>query len=190
MVFLKSTFSGIDIPINAFQAYLYAALKKLWGIPNDTDFDLYGRARNNPKEKGSVAEVFDGKAGYTEVLFNDRKLVGQGFFLVGDREDYNVGAMTTKVALILQLNIQGVNKYMNPLDLTKWDDEYINAQVMKLCQGKRAGFFVTGLVKRIENIFKEYPQWKDTIKFQDMFPFHCIRIEFEVQYSVDQCQRT
>lgn len=190
MVFLKSTFSGIDIPINSFQHFIYFALKKVWGITNDTDFDLYGRARNNPRAGGSVPEVFDGNQGYTEVLFNNTKVVGQGFFVVGDREDYKVGALTTKVALILQLNIKGVNQYANPTNLSKWDDEYINAQVMKQCQMKRAGFFVTGLVKRIDNIFKEYPQWKDTVKFQDMFPYHCLRIEFEVQYSVDQCQLT
>ena len=183
MNYLKTHTTGIDIPIQSFQIFMYGALKKVWGISNDTDFDLYGRAHNNPRDSGFVPEAYNGNGGYTELLFNDQKKVGQGFFVAGGNEEYRLGTVTGKVGMVLMLNMKGILG----ANVTQMQDEQINMQVMKLAAPPRGQYTVTGLVKRIDNIFSEYPQWKDTVKFTDMFPYHCLRIDLSMMYNIYQC---
>lgn len=181
MNFTKTIYTGVDIPINGFQKYFYPALKLLWSF-QDTDFDLYGRARRNPRDNGYVPEVHNSMGNYTELLFNDQKKVGQGFFVVGD-EKYKVGTITSDVSMILMLNAQNLPHVSGNVR----GSEFINLDVAKLCNQPRGQWIMKALVKRIENIFTEYPQWKDTIKYRDMFPYHCLRIDFEMMYNIYQC---
>lgn len=164
---------------------------KVFGIttqndPTDAAFDLYGRAHNNPRDGGSVPEVLlppttafpTGE--YADVLFDDTKTVGKGFFVVGDRVDYRLGAGIAKAAMILQFNMAGITAgQYNPMH-----DEQVNQAVMNIVRMPRFGFKFTGLVKRVDNIFKEYPKWKDTVRFSDVYPWHVLRLEFDVLYNI------
>lgn len=171
--------AGIDIAIQAHQNFFYPAMLKVFGITDDTAFDLYGRAHNNNKSGGSLPEVLTGE-NYTDVLFNDRKAVGQGFYAVGPRVRYQAGSGQAQVALILQYTMTGITdgKY-NPMH-----DEQVNQAVMDIARRPRFGFTFTGLVKGVNNIFKEYPQWKDAVKFSDVYPWHVLRLEFDLIYNI------
>lgn len=172
--------AGVDISITAYQNYFYGQMKTRFGITDDTAFDLYGRAHNNPRDGGSVPEVLGANGEYFEVLFNDTKTVGQGFWIVGDRVDYLAGSASAKVAMILEYNMNGITGGpYNPMH-----DEQVNQVLMDIVRRPRFGFVFTALVKRIDNIFREYPKWKDTTKFADMYPWHCLRLEFDLIYNI------
>lgn len=185
MNYPKANPAGVDIAITAQQGYFYPAMKKVFGMttltdPTDTAFDLYGRAHNNPKNKGGAPEVMDPTGQYKEVLFNDRKLVGQGFYIVGPKVGYSAGSAQAQVALIMQYTMSGITggKY-NPMH-----DEQVNQSVMEIVRRPRFGFVFTGLVKGVDNVFKEYGGWKDTVKFSDMYPWHVLRLEFNLIYNI------
>src|SRR4051812_7782679 len=128
--------AGIDIPIQAFQSFFYAQMLKKFGITDDKAFDLYGRAHNNTKTSGSVAEVLRANGEYMDVLFNDTLPVGQGFFAVGDRTSYAKGSGITPVALILQYTMTGITR--GPY--SPMHDEQVNATIMDICRQPRFGF--------------------------------------------------
>lgn len=179
MKYLKDNPAGIDISIQSHQNFFYPAMLKVFGITDDTAFDLYGRAHNNQKGGGSVPEVLIG-SNYTDVLFNDRKAVGQGFYAAGSKVGYSAGSGQASVALILQYTMTGITngKY------TPMHDEQVNQAVMNICRYPKFGFTFTGLVKQVNNIFKEYPQWKDSVKFSDIYPWHVLRLEFDLIYNI------
>lgn len=179
MKYLKDNPTGVDISIQAHMNMFYPAMLSVFGITDDTAFDLYGRAHNNQKGGGSLPEVLkDGN--YLDVLFNDRKTVGQGFYAVGPKVGYAAGSAKATVALILQYTMTGITggKY------TPMHDEQVNQAVMNICRYPRFGFVFTGLVKEFNNIFKEYPQWRDTVKFSDIYPWHVLRLEFDLIYNI------
>lgn len=179
MNYLKENPAGVDVSITAFQRYFYPAMLKVFGITDDDAFDLYGRAHNNVKSGGSVPEVLVGE-NYQDVLFNDRKTVGQGFYAVGPKVGYSAGSAQASVALILQYTMTGItNGKYNPMH-----DEQVNQAVMDIARRPRFGFTFTGLVKEVNNIFKEYPQWKDSVKFSDVYPWHVLRLEFNLIYNI------
>lgn len=179
MKYIKDSPAGVDISINAHMNFFYSAMLKVFGITDDTSFDLYGRAHNNPKSGGSVPEAQIG-SNYTDVLFNDRKAVGQGFYAVGSKVGYSAGSAQAQVALILQYTMTGITggRY------TPMHDEQVNQAVMDIARRPRFGFVFTGLVKGVNNIFKEYPQWKDSVKFSDIYPWHALRLEFDLIYNI------
>lgn len=176
---IKDHPAGVDIGIQSHQGYFYPAMLKVFGITDDTAFDLYGRAHNNQRSGGSLPEVLM-EGNYKDVLFNDRKTVGQGFYAVGSKVGYNGGAGQASVALILQYTMTGITggKY------TPMHDEQVNQAVMDIVRRPRYGFMFTGLVKGVDNIFKEYPQWKDAVKFSDIYPWHVLRLEFNLIYNI------
>lgn len=180
MNFPKPNPAGVDISITAYQNYFYGQMKTRLGIIDDTAFDLYSRAHNNPRDGGSVPEVLLPGGEYFEVLFNDKKIVGQGFWVVGDRVEYAKGGATAKTALILQYTMMGITGGpYNPMQ-----DEQVNQIMMDIVHRPRFGFTFKALEKRIDNIFREYPQWKDTVKFSDIYPWHVLRLEFDTLYSI------
>lgn len=179
MNYPKQTPAGVDIAITAHQNYFYPAMLKVFGMTDDAAFDLYGRAHHNPKSDGMVPEVLAGSE-YKDVLFNDAKTIGQGFYEVGSRVGYQAGSGQAQVALILQYTMTGItNGKYNPMH-----DEQVNQAVMEIVRRPRFGFVFTGLVKGVNNIFKEYPQWKDAVKFSDVYPWHVLRLEFNLIYNI------
>lgn len=184
MNYPKANPAGVDISITAHQNFFYPQMKKAFGMDSTTDpidnaFDLYPRAHNNPKSNGNVPEVLVGSE-YKDVLFNDTKTVGQGFYMVGSKVGYSAGSAQAQVALILQYTMTGItNGKYNPMH-----DEQVNQAVMEIVRRPKFGFTFTGLVKGVNNVFKEYPQWKDTVKFSDVYPWHVLRLEFDVIYNI------
>lgn len=182
MEYVKESPTGIDIHIQKLQQFLYPQLKTLWGIADNTAFDCYGRAYRNQVKDGFIPEAYVGNKEYREVLFNDkRKAIS--FFGVGENIRYDHGTATAQVYLIVMVNLSKVKG-----GVTRADEE-THVDVQKLLQPGRSGFEMTGFETGIENVFREYNGWRRDpgMKYRDMQPFHCFRINLSLTYNIQDC---
>jgi hypothetical protein len=189
MIFTKTAPVGIDIPIQRFQQFLYPELQQLWGIANDADYDCHGRAYRNQTADGYTPEVFSGvgndlnQADYKEVYFDDSKKA-LSFFFLGEITRYDVGNAVAPVGIIFMVNVPALKPA-----ITYRGDEEIRNDVEKLCQIDRYNFRMTEMVLGIDNVFKEFSGWrkKEGIKYRDMHPTHCFRLNFNVLFDINDC---
>lgn len=188
-VFSKPAPVGRDIPIQLFQEYLYPALKAVWGITNDEDYDCHGRAYRNQTADGYIPEVFtgignaDAQTDYREVMFDDSKKA-LSFFFLGEDTKFNRGNTVMPLALIFMVNVQ----LLKPAIAYRGDEEIRN-DVEKLCQIDRFDFNLVDTILGIDGVFKEFSgmRIKEGIKFRDMHPTHCFRLNFQVLFDINDC---
>lgn len=172
--------------------FLYPQLKKIWGIANDADYDCHGRAYRNQSPDGYIPEVFAGmgnvagKEEYKEVLFND-SLKALSFFGLGGVTGYDKGSTAAPIWLIFLVNVPALKPNI------PWRaDEEIRNDVEKLCQTNRFAFQLTDFIIGIDQVFKEYSGWriKEGMKFRDMHPNHCFRLNFNLLFDINACYKT
>lgn len=181
MLFTKENNTGIDVNIDGFQRMLYPKLVDSWGV-NFADakgYNSYPRAYRNEGADGYYPEVFVSGTEYKEVFLDD-KLVAISFFGIGEDQPYRGENFQATVHLCFFVNLKKI------FGVGEREDEKVRQQVIKLVQGSKAfGFQFTGLETGIDNVFKEYPGVRKTsgIKFRDMHPFHCFRLNFSVNYK-------
>lgn len=180
MNYLKITPKGVDIPISLLQTALYNQLKVIWSV-TDSTFEMYGRAYRNQTESGYTPEVYTGKKEYQDVLFNDKVYV-QSFFGLKENTAVVSGTSSVEAFVIFMVNLDKI-KPSN----TERKDEEARIDVEKICMQSLYGFDVIGFVTGIDNVFDQYSGWKkeNGIKYRDMHPLHCFRINFNLLYSVD-----
>lgn len=182
--------TGIDISIQGFQTTLYAQLKALWGL-QDAAWSCYDRAyRNQVKDGGYIPEVFVGSGtaqkksqDYKEVYFDDKVKV-TSFFGLGENIKMDGPQATANVFLIFCItDLPALRSGTNRRD------EQVRNDVQQVCSIPRNGFEITGIELGIDNVFREYPGWRRTegIKYRDMHPMHCFRINFNVVFSIYDC---
>lgn len=169
------------------QVWLYDQLLTMWPVTSST-LMAYGRAYRNQTEKGYVPEIFSGDSSayqksYSEVLYNDA-VNAQFFFGVGDQQKYENGSTKATVFAVFMVNVQQIK----PAIVHRGDEE-IRQEVERLCSQKRHGFTMTGIQTGIENVFKEYSGTRrdDGMKYRDMHPRHCFRIDFDLLYNINDC---
>lgn len=184
MLYTKSTISGLDIKIQNLQSNLYPKLQNLWNV-SDSTYDSFGRSYMNETKDGVIPEVYwGGSPEYREVLFDDTK-AATSFFGVNPNIK-NVGATSTaQVFLIFMVSMP----LLKPGVTDSYPDEIIHTDVQKLCYEGIFNFTKTGFVTGIKDVFKEYSgtRIKAGIKYRDMAPMHCFRINFNVIYNVNDC---
>lgn len=189
MIWTKASPVGIDIPVTRYQNFLYPALKEVWGIQDDVSYDCHPRAYKNQTADGYIPEVFIGVGNdpeqpeYKEVFLDDSKSA-LSFFALGDLTRFNEGDTTAQMSLTFLVNVQ----LLKPN--TAWrGDEEIRNDVEKLCQISRFGFELMEIVTGYDQVFKEYSGWrkKDGMKFRDMHPNHCFRLNFSTLYDINDC---
>lgn len=186
MIILKTKPVGVDIPIQHFQQYLYPQLLTTWNLA-DADYTCYGRAYRNQTADGYTPEVYDGSdpqaIEYKEVLFDDT-LKALSFFALGEDVKYDRGDSNAPVALIFMVNVPALKP-----GFTYRADEEIRNDVEKLCQIDRFEFRMTDFITGIDQVFKEYSGWKkkDGVKYRDMHPTHCFRLNFNVLFDINDC---
>lgn len=186
--FIKTSPVGIDIPIQQHQGFLYTALLSLWGI-EDADYSSHGRAYRNQTSDGYVPEVYSGDGtkeqsdDYDEVLFDD-SLKALSFYGMDETTRYNLGNATGGIFLIFMVDVPK----LKPAIAWRADEEIRN-DVEKLCQIDRFNMQLTGFVTGIDQVFKEYSGWRksDGIKFRDMHPLHCFRLNFQLLFDINDC---
>jgi hypothetical protein len=181
--FIKPTVTGIEIPVQAYQKFLYLQIKQLFAITSDTDFDFYGLAYRNQTDDGYSPEFYVGKSDYQELYFDDTKKM-QAFFGVQENRNYQRGGTTAKVFLIFMvdlLKLKGTDAQML--------DEQVRNAILKLVAAPKYEFRMTGFRTGIDQVFSEYSGWRKVtgIKYKDQFPRHCFRIDFDVVYDFFSC---
>ena len=180
---------GVDIPVQRFQQFLYPQLKLVWSITTDDDYDCHGRAYKNQTSDGYIPEIFAGvgndpdQPDYREVLLDDNKSA-LSFFVLGDVTRYDAGNTTATLSLTFLVNVPALKPALGYRG-----DEEIRNDVEKLCQIDRFGFRMTEIVIGVDQVFKEYAGWrkKEGMKFRDMHPYHCFRLNFSTLYDINAC---
>lgn len=181
MLFTKENNTGIDYNIDGFQQMLYPKLVDLWGLEleDPKGFNSYPRVYRNEGADGYYPEVFVSGNEYKEVFIDD-KVKGISFFGVGENIPFQGNNFQASVHLCFFVNLKKLT------GVGEREDEKVRQQVAKLVQGSKAyGFQFTGLEIGTDNVFKEYPGVRKSagIKFRDMHPFHCFRLNFNVNYK-------
>lgn len=184
MIVTKTKPTGVDIPIQALQNYLYVQLPKIWGIPN-TLYKCYGRIYRNQTPDGYNPEAYNANGEYNDTFFDDTVILNS-VFVVGEIQKYTPGlGMTANVGLIFCLNVA----QLKPGYAWRADEE-VRMDVENLIHVPKFGMKFDGVETGIDNVFKEYSGWakKKGILYMDMHPLHCFRINLVTQpYSVKIC---
>lgn len=179
MLITKINPVGVDILIQKMQAYLHNGLAKKWGYANtgsgpelverDHLFKAYGRAYRNQKDDGYVPEVYVGSKEYKEVFVDDT-LNGLSFFLTGDtvREGFY-----NQVSIIYHVDLAKIKP-----NIEHRGDEEARVDAIELVRKNSFGFTLQGFVTGIENVYREFN--RKEIKFRDIHPFHCFRINLSM----------
>lgn len=170
----KPSVTGIDIPIQNLQTYIYNGLQPIWG-----EYTQYGRAYRNQTKDGYTPEVYVGGNEYKEVYFDDT-ISALSFFGLGDNQSINNGNLSADVYLIFMVDLSKIK------DGNTRNDEEARVDVEILTKSLVYGFVQSGYITGIDSVFKEYSGWrKDSgIKFRDTQPFHCFRINFKLNYNI------
>ena len=156
-------------------------MKKTWGINNDTAWDCYGRAYRNQTADGLTPEVYKGNGEYKDVYWDDSLKV-LSFFNVGENIKFQNLSATASVSLIMMVNVSKLKP-----SSTVRNDEEIRNQIQKFCRVNRFTFEMNSFETGIDNVFKEFSGWRksDGMKFKDLHPWHCFRINFSVVYNIE-----
>jgi len=186
MLFLKTAPVGVDIPIQKLQSYLHGKLLSKWGLQN-ADYEAYGRCYRNQKDAGYIAEVYVGGNEYKEVYLDDR-IAALSFFGLSGNIEYEAGN-TADVHLIFWVNI----KKLRPA-ITHRGDEEVRKDVQQLVDNDYQGFQFAGIQLGLEKVHQEYRGTimaaqanLDPLKFRDMHPYHCFRLDFKLTYNINRC---
>jgi hypothetical protein len=178
----KPTVTGVDIPIQKYQTVLYNALLATWTI-TDLTFNMYGRAYRNQTIDGYTPEIYKGNNEYNDSYFDDT-LSGSAFWGLGEQTKISLaGDVTANLFVIFMVNLDLIKPG------TTRNDEEARIDVERIALKRDYGFFLTGIITGIDQVFKEYSGYKAVkgIKFRDMQPWHCFRLNFQVTYNIYDC---
>ena len=182
MLLTKTDPVGIDVHVQKFQTWLHTQLLAKWGIDTAT-YKCYGRTYRNQTDNGYIAENYEGNNEYKEVYFDDT-LTAISFFGVKPVNDFEIGRVLTELHLVFFLDLAKVK----PL-ISHRADEEVQADILQACANGMYGFNIDSISTGIENVLREYPGSRrdDRLKFIDMHPRHCFRVNFLLQYSPQSC---
>jgi hypothetical protein len=185
MLNLKTKPSGLDIPIQLYQTWLYGKLKSIWGITDEVGYDSFGRIYKNKTKAGYIPEVFISSLNSKnttnkEVYFDQTNHKAVTFFSVDPSRDYNSGSMTAKISLIFILNSEKVKP------IPSRGTEEIKQDIFQLLHSGKYEFTMLGSESGFKNVFREFDGWitKDTLTFMDVHPMYCFKINFRVVYNI------
>lgn len=179
---------GIDAYIQKLQIKLHSELCTTWDLSPDCENDLsakyqaYGRAYRNATDNGYVAEVFTGGKDYKEVYWDDT-LYAISFFGLGSTIERN----TMNKADVHLVFFADLSK-LKP-DVTHRADEEVRKDVLDIIGRYSFGFTVLSTEMWLQNVLKEYPGSlrDERLKYVDMHPVHCFRINMTVNYNPNYC---
>ncbi len=176
MLVTKFNPTGIDLPVQRFQALVHDALG--WD-----DYKAYGRCYRNKVADGYIAENYEGEGEYKEVYWDD-SLSALSFFGLSGSSRVEVGTNFVPVHLVFFVNL----KKIAPAIQHRADEE-VRKMVQNAVQGGMYGFSLQTVDLWIENVLREYPGSRrdDRLKSVDMHPVHCFRLNFSLQYRINNC---
>jgi len=181
---LKDTIVGMDIPIQAFQKYLYKKLKAIWPV-GDADFESYGRVYKNANDKGYVPEIFvkstePDNTLYKPVFFDKTNQKALFFFIADDNTKIDGGQEIVRISLIFIVNVAKLKP-----ELSHRGDEEIRADVFKLLDANIQNFLLVGYERGFRNVLKMFDGLvnKDGEVFEDRHPMFCFKFNLDLYYQ-------
>ena len=176
---------GIDIPLQKLQTLLHGKLITAWDLSGTPmDYQCYGRCYRNKTDNGYVAEYFTGiENKYQEVYF-DSQYKAISFFGIGQEMTEDKGFLKGDVHLVFFVDLA---KLKPAIDHRA--DEEVRKDVIAAIGGNNYGFNFTGIELSLENVLQEYPGSRrdDRLKYIDMHPIHCFRINFDFLIDKNNC---
>ena len=171
MLYLKKNPIGIDGVIDRIQSTLFRRLCKRWSI-EESEYDSYCRAYKNQTKNGYVPEFYIGNKEYKELFVNDT-ISATSFFLSGDKVKKVGSGFQSELSVIFFVDISKLKNISH-----RADDEVRNDVIQSLPDFNELISVETG----INNVFREFSQ--SSIKFRDMHPLHCFRLNLIVNYTM------
>jgi hypothetical protein len=174
--------SGIDIPIQRFQSFMYQQI--ITKILNVSEVDLrykcYGRCYRNNSKEGYIPELFQGGKEYKPLFYDDSMWI-VSFFGIGENTSVSDTGALNSVHLIFWMNLSKFDGLVGAGDRF---DENIRVKLYDLFSTQRFGFNLTGVELGWENVYREYPGFlKNNDKYRDMHPYHAFRFNFNLNYN-------
>lgn len=186
MLFIKDSPVGIDWYIQQLQNKLHTEL----AADGWTNYESYGRCYRNRTDNGYIAEVFTGGNEYKEVYWNDT-LTAISFFGISNNIKRNL-KNEADIHFIMFADLKKlalVNQAGN--EITHRADEEMRQQVTEIIGRYSNGFTVISTELWLENVLREYAGSRrdDRLKYVDMHPVHCFRINLKLIYDSNKnCQ--
>ena len=183
---LKNSPVGIDTVINNINKLVYDDLDWLSTNYNAIHYTAYHRALKNPNGQGGlIPEVYNidtvTRSGeYSEVFYDD-SLDASSFFYVDDNQSTidNGRMFNTTLSMVFQVDLSIVASAIKHRGDAEIHRVVVNA-INKGIYGK-----VSNVVTGIQNVYSEFEQ--SQIDFTDMHPFHCFRVDIDVNYEFQCC---
>lgn len=170
----------VDKYINKLATHLHTKLLSYWEL-EDAEYRAYGRCYRIPATDGSgfVPAVFKtGAKDYQMVAANDR-VTCVSFFGVGETISFR-NQNTVPVHLIFSVNLKRL------WDVAFRADADARRDVQNIVHNKY-NFSIVDMKTGIENVFAEYTSTslREKLKSADMQPYHVFRINFELNYHIN-----
>jgi len=182
---LKDKPVGVDTVINNINDLVFTDLGWVSTAEFPINYNAYHRALKNPINNGLVPEVYDIESGtvfgeYTQVLYDDN-LDASSFFYTSDSLDTidNGRLFGTTISMVFQVDLSKVADNIYHRGDAEIQRIVVNA-INKGIYGK-----VSSVVTGIPNVYSEFDQ--SQIQFTDMHPFHCFRVDIDVNYELGCC---
>lgn len=181
MLIVKTNPVDIDSSIQFVQNVLHDTLIGKWGISSSA-WNCYGRAYRNKKDKGYIAEVYEGNKEYKEVYWND-SLTMVSFFGLSNRP-IDQKDTTASIHLIVFVDL---DKLYPTIDHRA--DEEVRKDVYEAIGIASTGMIYQSTELGLENVLKEYPGLRrDNLETKvDMHPIHCFRINYNLIFEHTIC---
>lgn len=192
MLSVKTNPVGIDYYIQRLQKKLHTLLISVdyWNLADATKYESYGRVYRNKTDNGYTAEVYLGSATsggkeYKEVYWNDT-LTAISFFGISGSDVSGEGNNEVDVHFVMFANLSTLaltDKDGNTI--THRSDEELRKMITNIIGKSMLGFNYVSTETGIENVLKEYTGSRrdDRLKFVDMHPVHCFRINLKLIYN-------
>lgn len=178
MIFVKENAVGIDVVINDIQIAVSNSLQ--W-----VNYNAYHRIYKNETSTGIKPEWYEDitqrtKGEYEEVYLDD-KLDATSFIYTEDTiPSVDLGRLFgTTLSMVFQVDlskVEGVKDTRNDEEVHRLAIEAINSSTY----GK-----VASIVTGISSVYTEFDT--SQIQWDDMQPFHCFRIDIDVNYDYNCC---
>lgn len=183
---LKNSPVGIDTVINNINKLVYDDLDWLSTNYNSVHYTAYHRALKNPNGQGGlIPEVYNidtvtRRGEYSEAFYDD-SLDASSFFYVDDNQSTidNGRMFNTTLSMVFQVDLSIVASAIKHRGDAEIHRVVVNA-INKGIYGK-----VSNVVTGIQNVYSDFEQ--SQIDFTDMHPFHCFRVDIDVNYEFQCC---
>jgi len=188
MVILKTSPTGIDFYIQNLQKKIHDQLvgPDFLNLTDSDKYIGYGRAyRNRLPEGGYIAENYEGAGEYKEIYWNDNLSI-LSFFGLSNPPIKKEVTNQTEIHLVFFANLEKLAiKDSDGNLIVHRADEELRSMVQTIIGRNSFGFRYDSTELWLENVLKEYPgsRREDRLKFVDMHPIHCFRINLKLFYN-------